>query len=63
MAWVTAEFMAFLVSGRSEKIYRLARPVTRWLVQPIKYADRWLDTHPMAHVIPSAVWARARRSP
>ena len=61
MAWISAEFMAFLVSGRSENIYRLARPVTRWLAQPIKYADRWLDTHPMAHVIPSAVWARARR--
>jgi SAM-dependent methyltransferase len=61
MAWVAAEFLAFLVSGRSERIYRLARPVTRWLTQPIKYADRWLDTHPMAHTIPSGVWARALR--
>jgi SAM-dependent methyltransferase len=61
MAWVAAEFLAFLVSGRSERVYRLARPVSRWLTQPIKYADRWLDTHPMAHTIPSGVWARGRR--
>jgi SAM-dependent methyltransferase len=60
-AWVVAEFLAFLVSGRSERVYRLARPISRWLAQPIKYADRWLDTHPMAHTIPSGVWARARR--
>jgi SAM-dependent methyltransferase len=61
MAWVTAEFLAFLVSGRSEQVYRLARPLFRWFVQPIKYADRWLDGHPMAFTIPSGVWARARR--
>jgi SAM-dependent methyltransferase len=61
MAWVAAEFLAFVVSGRSERVYRLARPVSRWLTQPIKYADRWLDTHPMAHTIPSGVWARAVR--
>jgi SAM-dependent methyltransferase len=61
MAWVTAEFVALLVSGRSEKTYRLARPISRWLTQPIKYADRWLDGHPMAYAIPSGVWARARR--
>jgi SAM-dependent methyltransferase len=61
MAWVTAEFLSFLVSGRSEKAYRLARPIFRWVVQPLKYADRWLDGHPMAYTIPSGVWARARR--
>jgi len=61
MAWVAAEFLAFLVSGRSERVYRLVRPVSRWVTQPIKYADRWLDTHPMAHTIPSGVWARGRR--
>jgi SAM-dependent methyltransferase len=61
MAWIAAEFLAFLVSGRSERVYRLARPISRWVTQPLKYADRWLDTHPMAHTIPSGVWARARR--
>lgn len=61
MAWVAAEFLAFLVSGRSERAYRLARPVARWVTQPVKYADRWLDAHPMAHTIASGVWARARR--
>jgi SAM-dependent methyltransferase len=61
MAWVTAEFLAFLVSGRSERVYRIARPVFRWVVQPVKYADRWLDEHPMAYTIPSGVWAQARR--
>jgi SAM-dependent methyltransferase len=61
MAWVASEFLAFLVSGRSEKVYRVVRPVSGWLTLPIKYADRWLDTHPMAHTIPSGVWALARR--
>lgn len=61
MAWVASEFLAFLVSGRSEKVYRVVRPVSGWLAQPIKYADRWLDTHPMAYTIPSGVWALARR--
>ena len=61
MAWIAAEFLAFLVSGRSERAYRLARPVSRVITQPIKYADRWLDSHPMAYTIPSGVWARARR--
>ena len=61
MAWISSEFLAFLVSGRSEKVYRLARPIARWLVQPVKYADRWLDVHPMAYTIPSGVWARGTR--
>ena len=47
--------------GRSERVYRLARPIARWLVQPVKYADRWLDVHPMAYTIPSGVWARGTR--
>jgi SAM-dependent methyltransferase len=61
MAWVTAEFLAFLVSGRSESIYRIARPVCRLLALPIKYTDLWLDTHPLASTLASGVWARARR--
>jgi SAM-dependent methyltransferase len=61
MAWISSEFLAFLVSGRSERVYRLARPIARWLVQPLKYADRWLDVHPMAYTIPSGVWARGTR--
>ncbi len=60
-AWVTADFLALLLSGRSAGAYRLARVVTAWLAAPIKYADRWLDAHPMAFVIASGVWARARR--
>lgn len=62
MAWVTAEFLAFLVSGRSERIYRIARPACRLLAQPIKYTDRWLDAHPLASTLASGVWARARRN-
>lgn len=62
MAWVTAEFLAFAVSGRSERIYRVARPACRLLAQPLKYTDRWLDGHPLASTLASGVWARARRS-
>lgn len=61
MSWVTAEFMALLFSGRSAVGYRIARNVTGILAAPIKYADRWLETHPFADRIASAVWVRARR--
>lgn len=62
MAWVAAEFLALLVSGKSTSVYRYARAITRWLAVPIKYSDRWLDGHPMAHVVASGVWVVARRS-
>jgi SAM-dependent methyltransferase/uncharacterized protein YbaR (Trm112 family) len=61
MAWVTAEFLALLLSGRSATGYRLARVATRWLAAPLKYADRWLDQHPMAYTVASGVWVRASR--
>ena len=61
MAWITGEFLALLLSGRSGRAYRFIRLVTDWLAWPIKWADAWLDTHEMAHVIASGVWARAHR--
>jgi SAM-dependent methyltransferase/uncharacterized protein YbaR (Trm112 family) len=61
MAWVTAEFLALLVSGKSARAYRFARIFATWLAWPIKWTDAWLDVHEMAHVIASGVWARARR--
>ncbi len=61
MAWVTSEFLALLVSGRSARAYQYARLATDWLVWPIKWADVWLERHEMAHAIASGVWARARR--
>lgn len=61
MAWVTAEFLALLVSGRSATAYRLARLLTSWVALPLKYADLWLDRHPMAFVLASGVWARGRK--
>jgi len=62
MAWVTAEFVALLLSGRSARAYRFARVFGNWLAWPIKWADAWLDVHEMAHVIACGVWAQARRS-
>ena len=61
MAWVCSEFLALLVSGRSTGAYRLARLATRWLTQPLKYADVWLERHPMAFTIASGTWAVASR--
>jgi len=61
MAWIAADFLALLLSGRSGRVYRFARIVTDWTVWPIKWADVWLDTHEMAHVIASGVWARAHK--
>jgi SAM-dependent methyltransferase len=63
MAWVTAEFLALLLSGRSARAYRFARIFANWLAWPIKWADAWLDAHEMAHVIASGVWAQAGRPP
>jgi SAM-dependent methyltransferase len=61
MAWISAEFLALLVSGRSAGAYRVARVFTTWLAWPLKWLDVWLERHEMAHVIASGVWARARR--
>lgn len=61
MAWTASEFFALLLSGRSSRAYRLAKLVTTWVAQPIKYADRWLEGHPMAYTIASATWVLARR--
>jgi SAM-dependent methyltransferase len=63
MTWVLAEFLALLLSGRSERAYRYARLLTSFVALPLKYADVWLDRHPMAHVIASGVWVRGRRTP
>ena len=60
MAWITSEFLALLVSGRSAFAYRVARKMTSLIAVPIKYADYWLEGHPMASRIPSAVWVIAR---
>lgn len=62
MASVTAEFLALLVSGRSAAAYKLARLLTTWMALPIKYADLWLDRHPMAFVLASGVWVRGRKT-
>jgi SAM-dependent methyltransferase len=56
LAWVLAEFLALLVSFRSRKLYRLARLGTTFVAWPVKFLDRVLDRHPMAHVIASGVW-------
>jgi SAM-dependent methyltransferase len=61
MAWITAEFLALLLSGRSGRFYRFARIGTTWLAWPIKWGDAWLESHEMAHVIASGVWARAHK--
>ena len=60
-AWTISEYLALLLSGRSARIYRLARLATAWLALPLKYTDAWLERHPMAYVIPSAVWAIGRK--
>lgn len=60
--WVASEFLALLLSGRSGRAYRLLRPIAGWLVSPVRFADAWLDQHPMAYTIASAVWVRARRT-
>jgi SAM-dependent methyltransferase len=62
MAWVTAEFLALLFSGRNRKLYRVALSATSWIAWPLKWLDIWLVRHPVAEVIASGVWAAARRN-
>jgi SAM-dependent methyltransferase/uncharacterized protein YbaR (Trm112 family) len=61
MAWIASEFLALLLSAGSPRRYQAARFFTTWLALPVKYADRWLERHPMAHTISSAVWATASK--
>ncbi|MBA3375788.1 MAG: class I SAM-dependent methyltransferase [Actinobacteria bacterium] len=56
LAWILAEFLALLVSFRSDKVYRFARLATTFVAWPLKFLDRLLDRHPKAHVIASEVW-------
>lgn len=61
MAWVTSEFLALLLSGRSKRLYLYTRVLTRPLVWPLQWLDVALQDHPMAHIIASGVWAEARK--
>jgi hypothetical protein len=60
MAWVSAEFLALLLSFQSVKAYKVAKLLTSWMSWPIKFADHHLARHPMAYTIASAVWATAK---
>ena len=62
MAWIGTHFAAMLVSGRSDRLYRVARLVTDALFLPVKFADRWLEEHPRATLIASGVWAIAEKT-
>jgi uncharacterized protein YbaR (Trm112 family) len=61
-AWIGGEYLALALSGRSERAYRRLRPLMRAAASPIKYADRWLDTHPLASTASSGVWVRAHKA-
>jgi SAM-dependent methyltransferase len=58
---ISAEYLALLLSGKSPNAFRLLRLLTSWLVLPLKFTDRWLDTHPMAFVIASGVYAEVEK--
>jgi SAM-dependent methyltransferase len=61
-AWIGSEFLALLLSGRSARLYRILHPLTGWLLSWVRYSDAWLERHPMAYTVASAVWVRARRT-
>jgi SAM-dependent methyltransferase len=60
IAWIGSEFLALLFSFQSARVYRLMRLLTSWLSWPVKFADLWLERHPMAYTIASGVWVTAR---
>jgi SAM-dependent methyltransferase len=59
--WISAHCLAMLFTGRSNRGYRAARYVFAFLLSPIRYADRWLESHPSAHVVASGVWVIAEK--
>jgi SAM-dependent methyltransferase len=63
VAWSLAEMLAMLASGDNATRYRYARAVTRWLVQPIKYLDYFLENHRMARAASSGGWVEGRKAP
>jgi SAM-dependent methyltransferase len=61
MSWIGSHFLALLVSGRSDAVYRAARVVLDPIVSLLRFADRWLDRHPQATVVALGVWAHVRK--
>ena len=60
-AWVASEFLAILLSGRSQRLYYVTRMLTRPFFWPLKWLDFFLQGHPMAYLIASSVWAEGRK--
>lgn len=60
-AWILADFLALALSLNNVRAYRVIRLATRVLVVPLKYLDRYLESHPLGDVICGGVWIQATR--
>jgi SAM-dependent methyltransferase len=54
-------YLAMLFSFNSKRLYGVLFDLFKWLLFWNKYADRWLISHPMAHVIHAGVWFIGRK--
>lgn len=61
VARITPSLLAMVVSGPNPRVFRWVRFGLCVLLNPLKYADRWLERHPMAESVASGVWATGRK--
>jgi SAM-dependent methyltransferase len=55
-AWMLREFLASLISGGRQPLYRRSFTVLGWLVFPLKYADYFLERIPALHTVSSSCY-------
>lgn len=51
--WIGREYFSQLLSFNNITIYKLLKVLFGWFLQPIKYSDRILNKHRMAHIAAS----------
>lgn len=61
--WVAREYFAQLFSFRSLFLYKLEKILLGWLLQPCKYTDLFLSSHPRAHIAASGFTFVGKRRP
>lgn len=61
VVWILSEWLALLFSPGSQWLHRLGRRLFGWLLTPLKFLDAWLEHHPDASLVASALYIEARK--
>lgn len=62
LAWMLREFLAALISGGRQPLYRRVCSLVGWLVFPLKYADHVLERFACFHTVASSCYYLGRKS-